>query len=95
LRRFTLKIKFDFLKPDQRWKLFLAQAARFNRTDEAKYRMALDQLSNLTPGDFATVRRQAKLIGITLTADELITRLKHECRVKNGISRPIGFVHAQ
>ena len=95
LRRFILKIKFDFLKPEQRWILFIAQAKKFNRTNEAKYRAALDHLSNLTPGDFATVRRQAKLIGITLTADELIIRLKHECRAKNGNSRPIGFVHAQ
>ena len=94
LRRFTLKIKFDFLKPEQRWTLFFAHATRVNRVHEAKYRAMLDQLHNLTPGDFATVRRQAKLIGVTLTADELITRLKHECRAKSGNSRPIGFVHA-
>ena len=93
LRRFTLKIKFDFLKPEQRWKLFLAQARKFGRTDETTYRAALDALHNLTPGDFATVRRQAKLIGVTLTTDELITRLQHECRAKNGSSRPIGFLH--
>lgn len=60
-RRFTLKIKFDFLKPEQRWTLFLAQATRFNRVHAAGFRAALDALHNLTPGDFATVRRQASL----------------------------------
>ncbi len=95
LRRFTLKIKFDYLKPEQRWRLFLDQAQKNSLPQETKYRPALDQLNNLTPGDFATVRRQAKLMGVTLTADEVLTRLKHECRAKAGSSRPIGFVHAQ
>ena len=95
LRRFTLKIKFDYLKPEQRWRLFLDQAKKSSRPQEAKYRAALDQLNNLTPGDFATVRRQAKLMGVALTADEVLTRLKDECRAKAGASRPIGFVHAQ
>ena len=93
LRRFTLKIKFDYLKPEQRWRLFLDQVKKNSRPQEVKYRPALDQLNNLTLGDFATVRRQTKLIGVTMTADEVLTRLKNECSAKDGISRPIGFVH--
>lgn len=76
LRRFALKIKFDYLKPEQRWQLFLAQAKKFSRSHEAEYRAALNQLNNLTPGDFATVRRQVRLLNVVLTANELLNRLR-------------------
>ena len=95
LRRFTLKIKFDYMKPEQRWRLFLEQAKKLRRSREAQYRAVLDQLSNLTPGDFATVRRQAKMLSITLDADELLQKLTQECKNKRDSgSRPIGFIHA-
>jgi transitional endoplasmic reticulum ATPase len=96
LRRFSLKIKFDYLKPEQRWKLFLAQSKKISRTHEAEYRTSLNQLNNLTPGDFATVRRQAALLNETLTADELVKRLAQECKSKAGSSnQPIGFIHSR
>lgn len=95
LRRFALKIKFDYMKADQRWRLFLTQAKEYSRANEAQYRSALGQLNNLTPGDFATVRRQAELLSVTLSADELIKRLTQECKNKSaGWNQPIGFVHA-
>jgi SpoVK/Ycf46/Vps4 family AAA+-type ATPase len=94
LRRFALKIKFDYLKPEQRWRLFLDQAKKFPRSREAAFRSTLNQLSNLTPGDFATIRRQAKLLNIPLTADELLKRLQQECKTKSsGSQRQIGFIH--
>lgn len=94
LRRFALKIKFDYLRPEQRWQLFLAQAKKFNRSREAPYRAALNQLNNLTPGDFTTVRRQAALLNVMLTAEELLKRLQQECRNKrNSGSSQIGFIH--
>jgi transitional endoplasmic reticulum ATPase len=94
LRRFALKIKFDYLKPEQRWQLFLAQAMKFARSQEPEYRSALNRLTNLTPGDFATIRRQAKLLNIPLTADELLKRLQQECKTKSSSShRQIGFIH--
>lgn len=96
LRRFALKIKFDYLKPEQRWRLFLAHTKKFKRTHESEYRTALSQLNNLTPGDFSTVRRQAALLSITLTADELLKRLAQECRSKVGNeNRQIGFIHSR
>jgi SpoVK/Ycf46/Vps4 family AAA+-type ATPase len=96
LRRFALKIKFDYLKPEQRWQLFLAQAKKCHRSYEAKYRAALNQLNNLTPGDFATIRRQAALLNVTLTTEELLKRLQQECKSKaNSGSRQIGFIHHQ
>ncbi len=93
LRRFALKIKFDYLRPEQRWRLFLDQAKKFHPTHEARYRTALNTLSNLTPGDFATIRRQAALLNVALTADELLSRLGKECRGKANEGRQIGFVH--
>ena len=96
LRRFALKIKFDYLKPEQRWHLFQAQTKKFSPRHEAEYRAVLNQLNNLTPGDFATVRRQAALLNVMLTADELLNRLRHECQRKaGGEHRPIGFVHTR
>ena len=95
LRRFALKIKFDYLKPEQRWQLFRAQFKRLSTRRESDYRAALNQLNTLTPGDFATVRRQAALFNVTLTAEEWIKRLTLECRNKaGGVKQPIGFVHS-
>ena len=96
LRRFALKIKFDYLKPEQRWRLFLAHTKKFRRAHENEYRTTLNQLNNLTPGDFFTVRRQAALLSVTLTADELLKRLAQECRSKVGNeNRQIGFIHSR
>jgi transitional endoplasmic reticulum ATPase len=93
LRRFALKIRFDYLRPEQRWRLFLDQAKRFPCSRETEYHSSLNQLSNLTPGDFATIRRQAKLLNILLTADELLKRLQQECKTKSSSShRQIGFI---
>lgn len=99
LRRFALKVKFDYLKPEQRWQLFQDQTNMQDQTNKlspehaAEYSIALNQLNNLTPGDFATVRRQAMLLDVALTAPELLKRLKHECHTKNGSNtRQIGFM---
>ena len=94
LRRFALKIKFDYLKPEQRWLLFRAQFKRLSSRHEADTRAALNQLNTLTPGDFATVRRQAALFNVTLAADVWLQRLTQECRNKaGGVKQQIGFVH--
>jgi SpoVK/Ycf46/Vps4 family AAA+-type ATPase len=96
LRRFALKIKFDYLRPDQRWRLFLEQVQRLRQSEHAELRHALDQLINLTPGDFATVRRQSTLLGTKLSARDWIERLRSESRAKHdGSSRPIGFIHSR
>ena len=93
LRRFALKIKFDYLKPEQRWRLFVEQVKKIAPSKAASYRAALNQMNNLTPGDFATVRRQSTLLGETLTADESLNRLKQEAKAKpDSGNRPIGFI---
>lgn len=93
LRRFALKIKFDYLQPEQRWRLFAEQVKKIAQSKAAPYRAALNQMNNLTPGDFATVRRQGTLLGETLSAEEFLNRLKQETKSKpDGGKRSIGFI---
>lgn len=96
LRRFTLKLRFDPPKAPQRWQLFLrtlgAAGAALSPADEPRYRAMLDAMDRLTPGDFATVRRQARLLDVTLDAPRLMAALQQEHRAKPGMQRgPLGF----
>ena len=76
LRRFSFKIKYDFLTPDQvraAFKLFFKQDVS---NDE------IVDLVNLAPGDFVVVKNQADLLDIT-DKTELLSRLQQEQLVKN------------
>lgn len=91
LRRFDMKVKFDFLKPEQAWQIFLDTAAKFQLEISDTDRVELSRLSWLTPGDFANVVRQSRLRKMKSTQD-LIDRLSAECQVKpEGMKRAIGF----
>lgn len=93
LRRFALKVRFDYLKPEQRGQLFQEYIGQHTQVDEAHCRTVLNQLNNLTPGDFACVKRQAKLMNEKLTPEEWLVRLKQECLAKpDQGSRSIGFM---
>lgn len=93
LRRFALKVRFDYLKPEQRGLLLQEYIGQHAQVDEAHCRTVLNQLNNLTPGDFACVKRQAKLMNEKLTAEEWLARLKQECLAKpDQGSRSIGFM---
>ncbi len=94
LRRFDLKIKFDYLNRAQRWTLFRevirSQGKRMRYSDILKKR--LDQLGNLTPGDFATVVRQNRLSKDRLTPARLLDALVRESKFKrDGPATEIGF----
>jgi transitional endoplasmic reticulum ATPase len=93
LRRFDLKIRLDYLKPEQAWTLFLAQChamtldAPVNELKNTVHGMRL-----LTPGDFAAVQRRHRFSPIK-DAQALLDGLKEECAVKEGgNTRRIGFV---
>jgi SpoVK/Ycf46/Vps4 family AAA+-type ATPase len=91
MRRFDLKIKFDYLKPAQAWQLFLDMAEKFNMVASETCRPMLAKLHLLTPGDFANVARQSRLRNIRSSQD-LLDRLDAECQVKpEGGKRAIGF----
>jgi len=91
LRRFDLKIRFDYLKPDQAWSLFIDTRARLGIEDGMNLESSIARLDGLTPGDFANVVRQAKLRPVR-SSMALLQRLKGEYDMKpEGRHRSIGF----
>ena len=81
------KIQFDYLRPDQAGKLFtrvlteLRGYTRPRRYAESAH-MRLSQSNTLTPGDFATVVRQARALGERYDSERLLAALEEECRAK-------------
>lgn len=92
LRRFDLKVKFDFLSADQAWDLLCRHCSGLalpQPTADVKVRIAL--LNRLTPGDFAASLRQHRFRPID-SASALVSALEAECAVKEGTKRSIGFL---
>ena len=92
LRRFDEKIKFDFLGPEQAWGLFKSHCASLGLALPRKgLKSMVQQVSNLTPGDFAALARRHNFHPIT-SARALLQALEHECGLKESKGRRIGFV---
>ena len=83
LRRFTFKIKFDFVKPDQAMSLF-------KTFFDAEAPSAIKYVHILTAGDFAAVKEKADFLEVT-DAQELFDMLMQEVSLKPQNSKPIGF----
>ena len=95
LRRFDLKIKFDFIKADQLWNLFQQVLDDYDAevADETIWKKRVLALQNLTPGDFATVARQSRFSGKPLSADSLFEGLERELKFKAyGAYKNMGFI---
>ena len=92
LRRFDLKIKFDYMRPEQAWLLFV-QVMQERGFPEKSLATGLRQrlwcLTHLTPGDFSTVLRREQIMGDTFDPDGLVGALESECALRN--RRSIGF----
>ncbi|MBB3295579.1 SpoVK/Ycf46/Vps4 family AAA+-type ATPase [Mitsuaria sp. BK045] len=90
LRRFSFKIRFKPLRPDQRLTMFERELGLPPDEPQADRLRALDAL---TLGDFAAVRQQAEILGEALSPDEFLTLLEAEHRVKPDVRRrrPMGF----
>ena len=90
LRRFSFKIRFKPLRPDQRLTMFERELGLPPDESQADRLRALDAL---TLGDFAAVRQQAEILGEALSPDEFLTLLESEHRVKPDVRqrRPMGF----
>ena len=96
LRRFTFKIRFKPLTAEQREKMFVTEALGGNAellTDEVRRRLA--KLEQLTPGDFAAVKRQTDILAAEFTVEEFLEQLEAEHRIKPEVreQRSMGFVH--
>jgi len=94
IRRFDFKVKLDYLEGKQAWVLFKEVLKDQGLpVPESQFISAqVSRLDNLTPGDFATVVRQSRLIAEGLTADGLYQGLLKESRFKaDARPRQIGF----
>jgi len=92
LRRFDLKVCFDFLLPEQAALLlgrYLAGLELAPATDSELGR--LRSLRNLTPGDFSVVVRQNRFRPVR-SAAAFVQALAQECALKAPVSPPIGFL---
>jgi len=92
LRRFDFKVRFDFLRPEQRIALMQTSWPALPAPLAAQACRQLTALDQLTPGDFAVVARQWALTGMEPETAEIIEALAEECRVKGSASKPIGFL---
>ena len=83
LRRFTFKIKFDFLTPEQ---------VNYGINHFFGIQEVDSNLKGLTSGDFATVKKKAEFLGIS-DVDEIISMLKEEVKIKKSkeLQNTVGF----
>lgn len=84
LRRFTFKIALQYLSPEQTKAAF---QAFFTLTPPA----LVTELTALTPGDFALVRRKAELLDCLRDTQALAKMLLMECEAKPDYPKPVGF----
>lgn len=94
LRRFDLKLKFDYLMAPQALQLLERHCAHLGLPEvKSSDRQALMDLKHLTPGDFAAVIRQSRLRPMQ-SATQLVAALSQECALKSeSKNRPMGFVY--
>ena len=95
LRRFTFKIKFKPLTAVQREAMFVTEALAGDAVLlTADLRGRLAQLAQICPGDFAAVKRQTDILDAIFTADEFMSQLEAEHRIKPEVrdARSIGFM---
>jgi SpoVK/Ycf46/Vps4 family AAA+-type ATPase len=93
LRRFDIKTKFGYLKPEQAWALFRKLCDSLGLDIGTDCQQALDQLAFLTPGDFAVIARRHRFQPFPDGAS-VILGLDEECQLKEEAKphRSIGFV---
>jgi SpoVK/Ycf46/Vps4 family AAA+-type ATPase len=96
MRRFTWKLEFKALEGEQAWSMFCAEA-EFDAAAEpdcaAGLKEQLAAIADLAPGDFATVKRQANMLGEQLSPDAWLEQLAAEAKAKMfGLKRQqLGF----
>ena len=101
MRRFGLKVKFDYLDAGQSWLMFVrtltdAGADGPSPGDDARIKRELSALSNLAPGDFTAAKQRMELMGENASADDLLKTLREESRLKpNGGRKRIGFTQTE
>ena len=92
LRRFDLKLHFDYLKPEQSQKLAKDHAKKLGLSALTDTNLkTLEILTALTPGDFTAVARRHRFAPFE-RVDDWLNALKEECNLKQvKVNRKIGF----
>jgi len=94
-RRFDLKVKFDYLTGGQALSMFLNYlregSGMLTDHEAVPWKLKLAELRELTPGDFAVVKRRLNLMNKPIEALTLFEELKKECAVKPRVSKHAGF----
>lgn len=94
-RRFDFKIRFDSLRPAQRFAMFcdFLRASGWPGADDLNiWSSEFEQFDTLTPGDFATVARQLRILALPAEPRWVIEALRKECAAKSGAPRmQLGF----
>lgn len=90
MRRFTFKLEFDYLDDAGKRTFFEKMFKTALSESEAR---SLNEIQNLTPGDFRTVRQEHFYLGMEQSNEDRIAALKAECEMKHDGNhcRPIGF----
>lgn len=92
LRRFDLKVKFDFMRPEQIQGLIRRCCKQLRLPAPQRDLLARSmRMQRLTPGDFALVLRQHRIRPIESPA-MLVSALEAECAGKDGGKASIGFL---
>lgn len=92
LRRFDLKMKFDFMTSEQTMGLLQRHSEIIGLPrDDNVSNLPVGGMANVTPGDFAAVLRRHRLQPLR-SVKEMITALEYECSLKEGVKRTIGFM---
>ncbi len=93
MRRFDIKAKFDYLRPEQAWRLFVRLCQRLRLSTRSKrLQTRLEAIACLTPGDFAVIARTHRFRPFD-SAAAVIDALAQECSHKpDAQPHAIGFV---
>jgi SpoVK/Ycf46/Vps4 family AAA+-type ATPase len=93
LRRFDLKLEFDYLKAEQSWSMFLSYCKDLKlKKPSLSLKKSIESLRYLTPGDFAAVTRQNRFRPVSNVKD-FIVRLEDEIAIKNeSTGKVMGFL---
>jgi SpoVK/Ycf46/Vps4 family AAA+-type ATPase len=95
LRRFDINLKFDFMKMEKAWELFMETCQKLNLSiNQFDLRTRFRELRNLTPGDFEQLGRQSRFLKLESANDALQILSKAVAVKKTGTSRHIGFLAA-
>lgn len=92
LRRFDMKIHFDYLGPDQATQMLVRQCAALGlEAAEPDVLARVRRLALLTPGDYAALARRHRFTPFDRCA-QVVDALEQECMLKRGKSATIGFL---